>query len=64
MGSKQCKKVIQLRQWDAERALADLNRITGLQFASWPESLVEERPGETHETDEGVVREAVLPCAR
>ncbi|HWV11010.1 MAG TPA: hypothetical protein VN156_15795 [Pseudomonas sp.] len=33
-------KVIHLHQRDPEAALERLNRITGLQFARWPESLV------------------------
>ena len=33
-------KVIHLRERDAEGALERLNRITGLRFARWPQSLV------------------------
>jgi hypothetical protein len=32
-------KVIHLRERDAEGALERLNRITGLRFARWPQSL-------------------------
>ena len=32
-------KVIHLRERDAEGALECLNRITGLRFARWPQSL-------------------------
>ena len=34
------KKVIRLAQAAPEAALAGLNRLTGLRFSSWPESLV------------------------
>ena len=33
-------KVIHLYQRDPQEALARLNRITGLRFSSWPQSLV------------------------
>lgn len=33
-------KVIHLHQRDSQEALERLNRITGLHFACWPESLV------------------------
>ena len=32
--------VIHLHQHDPQEALAKLNRITGLRFARWPESLL------------------------
>ncbi|WP_137820595.1 hypothetical protein [Pseudomonas sp. 2FG] len=35
-------KVIHLQQWDPQQALARLNRLTGLRFAQWPESLVQQ----------------------
>ncbi len=38
MSSKQ-SKVIYLHQRDLQAALESLQRITGLQFARWPESL-------------------------
>lgn len=34
------KKIIRLAQAAPEAALAGLNRLTGLSFSSWPESLV------------------------
>lgn len=34
------KKVVHLHQRDPLSALERLNRITGLQFSSWPESLL------------------------
>jgi len=34
-------RVIFLRDRDPEGALENLNRVTGLRFARWPESLVE-----------------------
>lgn len=39
------RKVIHLLERDAEDALARLNRITGLTFARWPESLVPQPEG-------------------
>ena len=33
------KKIVPLQPRDSEEALERLNRITGLQFARWPESL-------------------------
>ncbi|EZH82674.1 hypothetical protein AU05_06645 [Ectopseudomonas composti] len=34
-------KVIHLHRRDPQEALTRLNRITGLQFARWPESLLD-----------------------
>ena len=34
------KNVVHLHQRDPQSALERLNRITGLQFSSWPESLL------------------------
>ncbi|RJG10075.1 hypothetical protein D3879_18710 [Pseudomonas cavernicola] len=34
--------VIHLQQWDPQQALERLNRLTGLRFAQWPESLVQQ----------------------
>ncbi|WP_339522030.1 hypothetical protein [Pseudomonas sp. EA_35y_Pfl2_R111] len=39
-------KVIHLYQRDPQEALERLNRITGLRFSSWPQSLVNSRPSE------------------
>lgn len=36
---KPSSKVVMLHGRDSERALENLNRITGLRFSSWPESL-------------------------
>lgn len=36
-------KVVDLHHKDEQAALERLNRITGLQFSSWPESLVPAR---------------------
>ncbi len=36
-------KVVHLHHKDEQAALERLNRITGLQFSSWPESLVPAR---------------------
>ncbi|WP_374441975.1 hypothetical protein [Pseudomonas panipatensis] len=38
--NKDQKKVVHLHQRDPLNALERLNRITGLQFSSWPESLI------------------------
>lgn len=35
------RRVIYLYQRDPQKALEQLNRITGLRFAHWPESLVQ-----------------------
>ncbi len=34
--------VIHLQQWDPKQALERLNRLTGLRFAQWPESLLQQ----------------------
>ncbi|WP_411180178.1 hypothetical protein [Pseudomonas sp.] len=39
-------KVIHLYQRDPQEALERLNRITGLRFSSWPQSLVNSSPSE------------------
>lgn len=46
-------KVIHLHQRDPQEALERLNRITGLHFARWPESLVS-HPAESAESAEPV----------
>ena len=38
--NKDLNKVVHLHQRDPQDALERLNRITGLQFSSWPESLL------------------------
>ena len=38
--NKDLNKVVHLHQRDPLSALERLNRITGLQFSSWPESLL------------------------
>lgn len=40
------KNVVHLHQRDPQSALERLNRITGLQFSSWPESLLPAVQGE------------------
>ncbi len=40
------KNVVHLHQRDPQSALERLNRITGLQFSSWPESLLPVVQGE------------------
>lgn len=42
--SKAKGKVVHLHERDPQEALERLNRITGLQFSQWPESLVPPRP--------------------
>jgi hypothetical protein len=49
------RKVIHLYQRDPQEALERLNRITGLRFAHWPESLAQEQ-----ERGESVIRVEVL----
>lgn len=44
------KKVIHLHERDPHEALERLNRITGLEFARWPESLV---PGADETEEQG-----------
>ncbi|KIV60438.1 hypothetical protein ACWKWZ_19785 [Metapseudomonas otitidis] len=41
--SKGRSKVVHLHERDPEEALERLNRITGLRFTRWPESLVPPR---------------------
>ena len=42
--SKAKGKVVHLHERDPQEALERLNRITGLQFSQWPESLVPPTP--------------------
>ncbi len=42
--SKAKGKVVHLHERDPQEALERLNRITGLQFSQWPESLVPPAP--------------------
>lgn len=56
-------KVIHLHQRDPDAALERLNRITGLRFARWPESLVP-APAEDEPTAEGVIDTVSLSSAR
>lgn len=60
MSSTRGKRIVQLRHWDAERALEGLNRLTGLRFVRWPESLVEPC-GEGEQTSEGTEAELAAP---
>lgn len=53
-------KVIHLRELDAHGALERLNRITGLRFARWPQSLA---PLARQVADETPPGEAVEPAA-
>lgn len=41
-------KVIHLYQRDPKEALERLNRITGLRFSSWPQSLVDVAVADNH----------------
>jgi hypothetical protein len=50
-------KVIHLYQRDPQEALERLNRITGLRFSSWPQSLVNSNP--TEQPDSSGSSEAV-----
>ncbi|WP_339414335.1 hypothetical protein [Pseudomonas sp. EA_35y_Pfl2_R5] len=49
-------KVIHLYQRDPQEALERLNRITGLRFSSWPQSLVNSNPTEQPDSSETVTR--------
>jgi hypothetical protein len=51
------RKVIHLYQRDPQEALERLNRITGLRFAHWPESLAQEQE---QGRGESVIRVEVL----
>ncbi|OBY90938.1 hypothetical protein A6723_022220 [Pseudomonas sp. AU11447] len=51
---KDQNNVVHLHQRDLTSALERLNRITGLQFSSWPESLL---PSVTHDSAETVAAE-------
>lgn len=42
-------KVIQIHRRRPDRALEQLNRLTGLDFGSWPESLVDRTPTDARE---------------
>ncbi|MWV17099.1 hypothetical protein F3I16_13745 [Pseudomonas sp. L-22-4S-12] len=53
-------KVIHLRELDAQGALERLNRITGLRFARWPQSLA---PLARQAADETPAGEAAEPAA-
>lgn len=44
-------KVIHLHRRDPQEALTRLNRITGLNFARWPESLLEHAASENLQPD-------------
>lgn len=47
---KDQNNVVHLHQRDLTSALERLNRITGLQFSSWPESLLPSVPQEAAES--------------
>ncbi|WP_430765354.1 hypothetical protein [Pseudomonas citronellolis] len=49
--NKDQNKVVHLHQRDPQSALERLNRITGLQFSSWPESLLPSVQGAHDEQD-------------
>lgn len=53
-------KVIHLRELDAQGALERLNRITGLRFARWPQSLA---PLARQAAGEAPADEAAEPAA-
>ncbi|MCY1271414.1 hypothetical protein D9M68_294560 [compost metagenome] len=59
MSSTPSSRVVRLQQWNPERALEDLNRITGLSFARWPESLV--AAGATNGAEEERVADRANP---
>nr|WP_259651496.1 hypothetical protein [Pseudomonas sp. NCCP-436] len=49
------KRVIYLHQRAPQEALTRLNRITGLSFARWPESLLDQVSSEQRVRDEELV---------
>ena len=53
-------KVIHLHQRDPQEALERLNRITGLRFSSWPQSLVNANPDV--EPDEPTMQSDIAPA--
>ena len=58
--NKDLNKVVHLHQRDPLSALERLNRITGLQFSSWPESLlpnVVQEPAVQPEAEESLIAE-------
>lgn len=58
--NKDLQKVVHLHQRDPLNALERLNRITGLQFSSWPESLlpcVEQEPAAAQPAEPALVAE-------
>lgn len=62
-------KVIYLYQRDPQAALERLNRITGLRFSSWPQSLVSlvtaaERPSVARDEVQPAVEASVNPSER
>lgn len=50
------KRVIHLHQRAPQEALTRLNRITGLRFARWPESLLDQVASEHRAQDEEPVQ--------
>jgi hypothetical protein len=52
--------LIHLHQRDPQEALERLNRITGLRFSSWPQSLVNANPDA--EPDEPVTQPDIAPA--
>jgi hypothetical protein len=60
---KDQNNVVHLHQRDLTSALERLNRITGLQFSSWPESLLPSvsqdaaKPVASEDSDENLVRQ-------
>jgi hypothetical protein len=56
-------KVIHLHRRDPQEALTRLNRITGLRFARWPESLLEHVAADDlqHDADDSAAQPAPSP---
>lgn len=58
--NKDLNKIVHLHQRDPLSALERLNRITGLQFSNWPESLlpsIEQEPAVQPEAEESLIAE-------
>ena len=57
-------RILKLRKLRPETALENLNRLTGLDFQQWPESLISETDTEQNAeaTQNGTGQHAVEPC--
>ncbi len=58
--SKKQGKVVPLCAYDSDAALERLNRLTGLRFAHWPESLVAHAHTYTEAVESGTAESGVV----